>query len=68
MTKTAKTQTADTAHAVLTINGAGDMTPEGRTAIAKWLRNQAHELVVEGDQYAAQFRVRYLTAGDEDGE
>jgi hypothetical protein len=44
------------------------MTPECRTAIAKWLRNQAHELVVEGDQYAAQFRARYLTAGDEDGE
>ena len=46
--------------AILTINGAPDMTPEGRRVIADWLRHQAKELRKQGDNYKSRFTARYI--------
>ena len=46
--------------AVVTIRGALDMTPDGRKAIATWLRKQATNLVKHGKDYAGGFQARYL--------
>jgi len=46
--------------AVLTIKDAADMTPEGRKAIAEWLRRHAQYLVAQGKDYSPRFRARYL--------
>jgi hypothetical protein len=51
--------------AMLTIRRAGDMTPEGRKAIANWLRMHANDLLKEGSNYAPVFRGRYMV-GDVD--
>lgn len=46
--------------AVLTIHCASDMTSEGRTEIANWLRKQAKWLEDAGDNYSSRFVARYL--------
>jgi len=46
--------------AVVTIKDAAKMTPEGRKAVAKWLRQHAAYLVKHGEEYSSTFRGRYL--------
>jgi hypothetical protein len=46
--------------AMLTIRRAGDMTPEGRKAIANWLRMHANMLLKEGTKYVPVFRGQYM--------
>lgn len=46
--------------ATVQINGAGDMLPEERDNLAKWLRSQATMLTKQGDEYAPRFTGRYL--------
>lgn len=46
--------------AVLTVRDAPNMTPEGKKAIAEWLRKQAKMLVKEGKNYSKRFTARYL--------
>lgn len=41
------------------ITRASDMTNEGRSQIAAWLRDQAKSLVSHGARYSANFRGRY---------
>lgn len=48
------------AAATLTIRDAAEMTEEGRSAIAGWLRQQAANLEEHGKDYAGGFRARYL--------
>jgi hypothetical protein len=45
--------------AAVHIKRAADMTPEGRAAIASWLRQHGRDLVQHGREYAAAFRGRY---------
>ena len=46
--------------AILTIKNADTMSPEGRKAIADWLRGQAKDLVKLGHKYHKTLRARYL--------
>lgn len=46
-----KRKTVITTAAYLSIQRPGDMTPAGRQAIARWLRNQAANLVRYGARY-----------------
>ncbi len=46
--------------ATLTIHRVAEMTPEGRKAIAEWLRNHAKMIVKEGKNYSKRFTGRYL--------
>ncbi|MDO8596407.1 MAG: hypothetical protein Q7R45_07270 [Sulfuricaulis sp.] len=46
--------------AILTVHGAGKMTPKGRRAIAGWLRKHAAMLVKYGNNYSRRFTGRYL--------
>jgi hypothetical protein len=46
--------------AVITIRRAAYMTPQGRKAIAKWLRQHAADLLRHGGDYSARFVGRYL--------
>lgn len=51
--------------AIVTIHKADDMTPEGRKALADWLRKTAGELEKFGSQYSKRFTGRYLYEADE---
>jgi hypothetical protein len=46
--------------AVATIRKAAKMTPEGRHAIALWLRRAGEALEREGKYYSDKFTARYL--------
>jgi len=46
--------------AVLTIKDAGNMTPAGRRAIARWLDKQKAFFLKYGKDYSAVCRARYL--------
>ena len=46
--------------AILTIKGAAKMSPEGRRAIAQWIKKQADALVKDGLLYSGKFTARYL--------
>lgn len=46
--------------AVLTIKDVPMMNEQGRKDIAAWLRHQAKMLLKHGDEYAENFRARYL--------
>jgi hypothetical protein len=50
--------------AMLTIRRAADMTPEGRKAIANWLRMHANDLVKDGGNYSTVFRGNYMGGAD----
>ncbi len=57
----------DRVFARVNIDDAGNMSEKGRREIADWLRIQADNLVLEGDQYADKFVARYIaTVSDED--
>jgi hypothetical protein len=45
--------------AIVTIKNASDMTPEGRVAIAQWLREQANYLIEHGSEYSKKCIFRY---------
>lgn len=47
--------------AILTIDKPGAMSPEGRRAIAKWLRDRAVDLIKYGEQFndTGKFVARY---------
>ncbi len=45
--------------AILTVKDAGRMTKSGRRRIAKWLRQQADDLVILGQRYGKTLRARY---------
>lgn len=46
--------------ALLTINGAGRMTPKGRREISKWLERHAKALLKYGHEYTeGRFTGRY---------
>lgn len=47
--------------ATMTVRRAGEMTPQGRQAIADWLRHQADSIERDGWNYANRFSARYLT-------
>lgn len=51
---------AEKSAAVVTIKKAHAMTPNGRRAIALWLRQQARFLETNGKEFASTFRARYL--------
>jgi hypothetical protein len=44
--------------AVLTLRGAGALSAQGRRDLARWLRNQANDLLDFGHEYAGIFRAR----------
>lgn len=44
------------------INRASEMTEESREEVAKWLREQADELVSRGEEYADTLVARYQYA------
>lgn len=47
--------------AILTIKGAGRMSPKGRKAIVAWLRRQASFLAQHSKDYSTgRFTARYL--------
>jgi hypothetical protein len=46
--------------ATVTIREAHRMTPQGRKAIAAWLREKADDLVSSGHEYADKFTARYF--------
>ena len=46
--------------AVFKIKDAGKMTPKGREDIAEWMRKQADELIMDGENYSKHFIARYL--------
>lgn len=46
--------------AIVTIRDAGKMTPKGRRAVAKWLRQHAEMLTKHGRNYSKRFTGRYL--------
>ncbi len=48
------------AAAIVTIRRAHDMTPRGRSALAKWLRQQARFLEQYGAELGSRFTARYL--------
>lgn len=48
------------AAAILTIKDAGDMTKKGRRDIANWIKKQANDLEILGDQYSSTLRARYF--------
>ena len=50
----------DAAIATLTIHRAGEMTPEGRKAVATWLRSHAALILKEGRYYSSRFTGRYM--------
>ena len=57
-----KTAKRPTAAAVVTIHGAGRMTPEGRKAIAAWLREHAKALLKDGARYTeGRYTGRYIS-------
>jgi hypothetical protein len=59
----------DKTAACLTIWGVGDMTPEGRKAITKWLRKQASWIDKYGDRFTTgRFVARYIYTENDDGE
>ena len=61
--------TTETVAAKVTIHRAGDMTEEGRKAIADWLRQMAEQLEEEGHNYAPRFNGRYIGVdSDNDNE
>jgi hypothetical protein len=45
--------------AILTLNNVPNMTLEGRTAIAQWLKRQADDLINLGQQYSKKCIARY---------
>lgn len=45
--------------ATLTIRSAGKMTPEGREAVAEWLRMHARMLLKDGANYSPRFTGHY---------
>ncbi len=53
---------------VLTIYGAADMVPKEREELAKWLHEQAYQLVDEGANYADRFRAKYYEGGDNEND
>lgn len=63
MKKTAKkaVKKSEKAIAIFTILRAGEMTPEGRKAIAEWLRMHAKALIKDGKKYSSRFIGRYMT-------
>jgi hypothetical protein len=48
------------AAAILQIHDAPNMTRQGRTRIANWLRHQARFLETNGPQFAKRFKARWL--------
>lgn len=44
---------------IVTVRGAGVMTPSGRRDVATWLRKTARDLESYGDRYAMRFTARY---------
>jgi hypothetical protein len=46
--------------AILTLNGADDLTTEQRHEIALWLRRQGEALKKGGNNYSNVFRARFL--------
>ena len=51
---------SERAVATFTIHGAARMTPAGRKFIATWLRDQATNLLRDGDKYSERFTARYI--------
>jgi hypothetical protein len=58
--KPTKAEKAWTTVAVLTITGSPNMKAKRREELAAWLRNQADALEIQGKNYSARFRARYL--------
>lgn len=54
----ARMNTKDTSAAVVTIHGAGDLTPTGRKAIAAWLSRQARFVESHGKNFSKRFVAR----------
>jgi len=46
--------------AVLTIKEANKMSTGGKRILAKWLRDQANDLLKLGSNYSPRFRARYM--------
>ena len=55
----------DKTAAIVTINDASKMTPEGRKEVAKWLRRQGRWLEEYGDQMSHRCIARYVYQVDE---
>lgn len=47
--------------ATIKITNAATMTMQERKDVAAWLTDQAHALVVEGNDYDKTYTARYLT-------
>ena len=46
--------------ATLTVHQAGDMSKEGRKAIAEWLRLQAKSIIKDGEKYSKRYTAKYM--------
>lgn len=57
---TAKKARKNRAAAIVTIRDAGRMNPEGRKAVAEWLRMHAKMLLKDGGDYPPVFTGRHM--------
>ena len=46
--------------AVVTVREAANMTPKGRRAVAKWLREKADDVELHGKNLSKRFTARYV--------